>query len=71
VTPLAFSALGRPTAPALEFIRNIARFMSKGDTIAYAVVLRRMLDTISVALWRGNSSVMRVFKDKFGPTPRG
>jgi hypothetical protein len=71
VTPLAFSALGRPTVLGLEFIRSMARFLSKGDTVAYAVILRRMLETISVALWRGNSSVMHVFKDKFGPTPRG
>jgi hypothetical protein len=71
VKPLAFSALGRPTVLGLEFIRSMAKSLSEGKKVAYAVIFRRMLETISVALWRGNSSVMRVFKAKFGRTPRG
>jgi hypothetical protein len=71
VTPLAFSALGRPTVLGLEFIRSMAKSLSEGKKVAYAVIFRRLLETISVALWRGNSSVMRDIKAKFGRTPRG
>jgi hypothetical protein len=71
VVPLAFSALGRPDVWGLEFIRSMAKSLTNHDEAAYAFGYRRLLEAISIALWRGNSGAMRTFKSVLGPTPRG
>ena len=71
IVPLAFSALGRPDVWGLEFIRSMAKSLTHHDKAAYAFGYRRLLEAISIALWRGNSGAMRAYKATLGPTPRG
>lgn len=48
--PLAFSALDKAHPDALEFLRTAAREISAGSKARYSLTLRRLFETVSVAI---------------------
>jgi hypothetical protein len=58
---LAFSAIGRTSIMGIETINSMAESLSCGSAVQKAVILRRLQDTISVALCRGNSGIYRAY----------
>jgi hypothetical protein len=65
VEPLAFSALGRPTSNGFETIKSVAKYLSAGSDRNKAVILRRLYETISISLFRGNVSLLQAYKEAF------
>jgi hypothetical protein len=62
IVPLAFSALGRASPAALEQISSFAQAASLGDKATYPGILRKMLEIISVNIWRGLSTILRAYR---------
>ena len=62
IKPLVFSAFGLASPLGIETINSMAESLSAGSHVQKSIVLRRLQDTISVALWRGNSGIIRAYR---------
>ena len=62
IVPLVFSNFGKLNVDGLECLRNVAKSISAGDKKQYAVVMNRIHECMSVALWKGNAGIMSAFK---------
>ena len=61
IVPVAFSSLGRPEARGIEAFRQVAKSLAGNNTAQYAMILRRICQVTSVAIWRGNSGLIRAY----------
>ena len=69
IVPLAFSVFGRPSSLGLETIKSVARFLSGGVDLSYGVIYRRICETVSVQLFKGNSGILGAYADAMDPAP--
>jgi hypothetical protein len=61
IVPVAFSSLGRPEAQGIEAFRQMAKSLAGNNNAQYAMILRRICEVTSVAIWRGNSGLVRAY----------
>jgi hypothetical protein len=64
LTPVAFSVLGKGHPKSLKFLRSMALALSGGDTKKFSITNKRLLETLSVALWKGNSLLLNQYKHR-------
>ena len=67
IIPLAFSALGRPSPLGLETIYSIARHLGNGSDHKTSQISHRIFQVISVQLYRGNSGILRAYRQLSHP----
>ena len=70
IVPLAFSALGRLQADGLKFLNDISKALAAGDKSKHSKITKCMYETCSVAIWRGNSAILRQYHNLTKSIPR-
>lgn len=64
VCPITMYVYGGLFSEGLEFIRSVAKYLSPKNNALYSLNIHRIMATMSLNLWKGNSFIVSSHKNR-------